>query len=347
MPTITVKLDRSARRAWRAGRASGTCPSPTSFGGLIDRAGPIETEMTSWRWLRPLAAGLGLARRSDERPVLLDTSFLIALEQETAADELGPARRFLPSLRGGPSSVDCQCRGTLEGATDETVALGSLHRFSIQGLHLPHARRCGALATAFGATTGRERRLAGCLRPINCADVVAADCKAFERSGIDTWRFVLSDQTCVKEKLHPRNRFRDGSISRADREQPAIGRVRQAERLRDVSVNLPDPAAVKALNQALLARAYGVHGWDCRPASCVLRFPTKRLSSITWRCSRERRGERRSTPVAVLEHRNRSKLHLFTHRPPRVRMALGGDGNRSGAMRWATALVASNSVVPI
>ena len=36
---------------------------------------------------------------SRSRPVLLDTSFLIDLERETARGELGPARRFLPSLR--------------------------------------------------------------------------------------------------------------------------------------------------------------------------------------------------------------------------------------------------------
>jgi hypothetical protein len=39
------------------------------------------------------------------RPVLLDTSFLIALEREVATREQGPARRFLPSLRGRPLVV--------------------------------------------------------------------------------------------------------------------------------------------------------------------------------------------------------------------------------------------------
>lgn len=33
------------------------------------------------------------------RPVLLDSSFLIALERETASGSIGPARKFLPSLR--------------------------------------------------------------------------------------------------------------------------------------------------------------------------------------------------------------------------------------------------------
>jgi hypothetical protein len=34
------------------------------------------------------------------RPVLLDTSFLIALDRETARTEEGPARRLLTRLRG-------------------------------------------------------------------------------------------------------------------------------------------------------------------------------------------------------------------------------------------------------
>jgi hypothetical protein len=39
------------------------------------------------------------------RPVLLDSSYLIDLERETAADEVGPAHGFLPSLRGRPVVV--------------------------------------------------------------------------------------------------------------------------------------------------------------------------------------------------------------------------------------------------
>src|SRR5207237_4507528 len=39
-------------------------------------------------------------KKTVSRPVLLDTSFLVALERETARGDKGPARRFLPSLRG-------------------------------------------------------------------------------------------------------------------------------------------------------------------------------------------------------------------------------------------------------
>jgi hypothetical protein len=80
------------------------------------------------------------------RPVLLDTSFLIALERETARGEQGPARRFLPSLRGRRLVVSVVTAAELlEGAADEAAAAASLERFVIQGLHLAQARRCAHL----------------------------------------------------------------------------------------------------------------------------------------------------------------------------------------------------------
>jgi len=44
------------------------------------------------------------------RPVLLDSSYLIDLERETATRNIGPARRFLPSLRGRPLVVSIVSR---------------------------------------------------------------------------------------------------------------------------------------------------------------------------------------------------------------------------------------------
>src|SRR5204862_7912235 len=77
------------------------------------------------------------------RPVLLDASFLIDLERDTASGEQGPARRFLPSLRGRPLVVSLVTVGELlDGAANEAAALASLPRFSIQGLDLAQARRC-------------------------------------------------------------------------------------------------------------------------------------------------------------------------------------------------------------
>src|SRR5436309_2773308 len=117
-----------------------------------------------------------------KRPALLDTSFLIALEQETAADELGPARLFLPSLRGRPLVVSIvSVEELLEGADDEPAAFGSLHRFSIQGLHLAHARRCALLQRRSARRLGEnDAWLVASAQAID-ADVVAADRAAFER----------------------------------------------------------------------------------------------------------------------------------------------------------------------
>jgi predicted nucleic acid-binding protein len=124
------------------------------------------------------------------RPVLLDTSFLVALERETVTREIGPARRFLLSLRGRPLVVSVvSVEEVLEGADDEAVAFAALQRFSIQGLHLAQARRCALLQR-------RSRRrlaendawLVATADSLN-ADVVGADRAAFERLGSRYLRF--------------------------------------------------------------------------------------------------------------------------------------------------------------
>src|SRR5579872_2190267 len=80
------------------------------------------------------------------RPVLLDSSFLIALERETARREEGPASRFLATLRGRSLVVSVvSVAEVLEGAADEDETLGALQRFSIQALLSTHARRCALL----------------------------------------------------------------------------------------------------------------------------------------------------------------------------------------------------------
>jgi len=84
------------------------------------------------------------------RPVLLDTSFLIALERETARGEVGPARQFLPALRGRPLVVSVV-------SVEET---------------LRSRRRLGENDAWFVATAEALD-----------ADVVGADRAAFERLG--------------------------------------------------------------------------------------------------------------------------------------------------------------------
>ena len=124
------------------------------------------------------------------RPVLLDTSFLIALERETAKGEIGPARQFLPSLRGRPLVVSIvSVVELLEGAADEAGTFASLQRFALQGLHLAQARRCALLQRRAARRMGEnDAWLVATAESID-ADVVGADREAFDRLGGRYLRF--------------------------------------------------------------------------------------------------------------------------------------------------------------
>jgi hypothetical protein len=125
-----------------------------------------------------------------KRPVLLDTTFLVALERETATGEMGPARRFLPSLRGRQLVLSIvSVEEILEGAANEATAFASLQRFAIQGLHLAQARRCALLQRRASRRMGEnDAWLVATAESID-ADVVGADRAAFERLGERYLRF--------------------------------------------------------------------------------------------------------------------------------------------------------------
>jgi predicted nucleic acid-binding protein len=125
-----------------------------------------------------------------KRPALLDSSYLIDLERETANAEIGPARRFLSSLRGRPLVVSVvSVEELLEGALTEADALAALQRFTIQGLHLAQARRCALLQRRVSRRLGEnDAWLVATAESID-ADVVAADRNAFERLGARYLRF--------------------------------------------------------------------------------------------------------------------------------------------------------------
>lgn len=124
------------------------------------------------------------------RPVLLDTSFLVSLERETAAGEMGPARRFLPSLRGRRLAVSVvSVAELLEGAADPAATLASLQRFSIQGMHPAQARRCALLQRRSRRRLGEnDAWLVATAESID-GDVVGADRAAFDRLGDRYLRF--------------------------------------------------------------------------------------------------------------------------------------------------------------
>src|SRR5438132_9872723 len=122
------------------------------------------------------------AERAVRRPALLDSSFLVELERETASGQKGPAHAFLPSLRGRPLVVSIvSIEEILEGAADEAATFASLQRFVVQGLHLSQARRCALLQRRSPRRMGEnDAWLVATAESIN-ADIVGADRPAFER----------------------------------------------------------------------------------------------------------------------------------------------------------------------
>ena len=124
------------------------------------------------------------------RPVLLDASFLIDLDRETARRDMGPARRFMPSLRGRRLVISVvTVEELLEGARDEATTFAASRPFAIQGIHLAHARRCALLQRRSSRRLGENDAWLVATAESLDADVVAADRAAFERLGDRYLRF--------------------------------------------------------------------------------------------------------------------------------------------------------------
>lgn len=121
---------------------------------------------------------------------MLDSSFLIALERETAKRERGPARAFLPSLAGRRLVVSVvTVEEILEGARDEATTLASIQRFSIVGVHLGHAARCARIQRKATRRLGENDAWLVATADSLDADIVGADRRAFERLGERYLRF--------------------------------------------------------------------------------------------------------------------------------------------------------------
>ena len=118
------------------------------------------------------------------RPVLFDASFLIEIERESAAREIGPARRLLTSLRGRRAVISVvTVAELLEGAADQKAALKSLLSFNIQGIQLSQARRCANLQRRARRRLGENDAWIVATAETLDADVVGADRPAFARLG--------------------------------------------------------------------------------------------------------------------------------------------------------------------
>jgi predicted nucleic acid-binding protein len=123
-------------------------------------------------------------------PVLLDSSFLIAFERETARGEAGPARRFFSILRGRPVIISIvSIEEVLECIGADEIVPEWLRRFTIQGLHLAQARRCALLQRRSSRRLGENDAWLVATAEILDADVVGADRSAFERLGARYLRF--------------------------------------------------------------------------------------------------------------------------------------------------------------
>jgi len=72
-----------------------------------------------------------------------------------------------------------------------------------------------------------------------------------------------------KEGLHPRNRYRTRyNFQQLIEGCPALAAFVAPNAYGDASIDFANPAAVKALNQALLKHGYGLQTWDI-PAGCL------------------------------------------------------------------------------
>lgn len=123
-------------------------------------------------------------------PVLLDSSFLIALDREASRGEDGPARRLLARLRGRRLVVSViSVEEILEGAADQTAALAALQRFVIQGIHLAQAERCALVQRRAPRRMGENDAWLVATAQSLDADLAGADRRAFDRLGERYLRF--------------------------------------------------------------------------------------------------------------------------------------------------------------
>ena len=124
------------------------------------------------------------------RPVLLDSSFVVALEREATSRRRGPAHAFLPALRGRKIVLSVvTIEEVLEGSDDREMALASLERFTIQGLHAAHAHRCALLQSRAERRLGENDAWLVATAELLDADVGGDDRVAFGRLGSRYLRF--------------------------------------------------------------------------------------------------------------------------------------------------------------
>jgi 23S rRNA (adenine1618-N6)-methyltransferase len=161
----------------------------------------------------------------------------------------------------------------------------------------------------------------------------------------------------VKDKLHPRNRFRDGyDFPTLIAASPALAAFVRPNAHGSASVDYADPAAVKALNQALLIHTYGLTTWDVPPGylcppipgrSDYLHYAADLIGAAGEAANVGRRGplhpaSSRATPVRVLDVGMGANCIYPIIGASEYGWHFVGSEIDFAALRWARSLVAAN-----
>ena len=117
-------------------------------------------------------------------PILLDASFLIALERETRNRRAGPAVAMLPRLSGRKLCVSVVAVAEfLEGARDRDEAARALARFTVQPIAWAQARRCTVIQARADRRPGENDAWIVATAETLGAEIVARDRAGFARLG--------------------------------------------------------------------------------------------------------------------------------------------------------------------
>lgn len=150
----------------------------------------------------------------------------------------------------------------------------------------------------------------------------------------------------LKDQLHPRNRFRGGYDFPAlvARHSPLAAFVRSSPH-GEASIDYANPAAVKALNQALLKQAYGIETWDV-PAGYLCPPIPGRSDYLHHLADLFRIGDEGSIPrgrsIAVLDVGMGANCIYPLIGTSEYGWRFVGTETDPVALRWAKKLVASN-----
>ncbi len=152
--------------------------------------------------------------------------------------------------------------------------------------------------------------------------------------------------TVGKERMHPRNRFRGGyDFPRLAARNAELARLIRPNPYGDLSIDYADPAAVKALNRALLEDAYGLTNWDIPPGYLCPPVPGRsdylhHLADLLSEGGRNAipRGEK----VKVLDVGTGANCIYPLIGASEYGWRFVGTETDPAALRWAAKLVASN-----